>query len=284
MLGFKGKPYPTKIIHDKLYELLLQNRRLDGRRPDEMRPVSIQTGLIKKAAGSALVSMGGTKILAGVKMDLTTPYPDTPDVANITVNAELLPLASSTFEPGPPDERAIELARVVDRCIRESKAIELEKLAYIPGQRVAVLYIDIYVLDYDGNYFDPSVLAAVAALSTARIPRYEVRNGSLEKVEGETESIPMRRLPVSVTMGLIMDRIIVDPTPIEENALDASIVFGWGSSEEVAAIQKNSPGLLPLRVVGQLLEVSKQKSEELRSRLIEAINQHAPEQPPINEE
>lgn len=283
MLGLRGKPFPTKIVHDKLYELLLQGRRLDGRRPDEFRPVSIETGMIKKASGSALVSMGGTKILAGVKMGIGTPYPDTPEMANITVNAELLPLASSGFEPGPPDERAIELARVVDRCIRESKAIELERLVFIPGQKVAVLYVDIYVLDYDGNYFDPSVLAAVAALATARIPKYEVRDGELVKVEGESEAIPMRRLPVSVMLGLIMDKVIVDPTTIEEGALDASIVFGWGSSDEVAAIQKNSGGLLPLDLMGRLLELSREKAEELRGKLLAAIDQPAPERS-INEE
>lgn len=271
MYRIGGKPYPTKILHDKLYELILHEKRLDGRSPYESRQVTLQTNVIEKADGSAQVSIGGTKIIAGIKAEVGSPYPDTPNQANMTVNAELLPLASRSFEPGPPDERAIELARVVDRCIRESRAIDLEKLVYIPGQKVAVLYIDIYVLDYDGNYFDPSVLAAVAALATAKIKKYEVMNGLLKLVEGEFVKIPMRRLPVSVTLGLFMDRIIVDPTAIEESALDTSLIIGWSTEDEIAAIQKNTPGRLPFNILEEAINVSREASVRYRKKLIESI-------------
>jgi exosome complex component RRP42 len=274
-----GKPYPTKILHDKLYELILQEKRLDGRSPYESRPISLQTNLIDKAEGSAQASMGGTKIIAGIKTDVGSPYPDTPNQANLTVNAELLPLASRTFEPGPPDERAIELARVVDRCIRESRAIDLEKLVYIPGQKVAVIYIDIYVLDYDGNYFDPAVLAAVAALATARIKKYEVVDGALRLVEGEYLKLPVRRLPVSVTLGIFMDKIIVDPTAIEESALDTSIIIGWSTEDEIAAIQKNAPGRLPFNILEEAINISREVSIRHRRKLVESTG-WSPEEPP----
>ncbi|MEM2181619.1 MAG: exosome complex protein Rrp42 [Nitrososphaerota archaeon] len=271
MYRIGGKPYPTKILHDKLYELILHEKRLDGRSPYESRQITLQTNVIEKADGSAQVSIGGTKIIAGIKAEVGSPYPDTPNQANMTVNAELLPLASRSFEPGPPDERAIELARVVDRCIRESKAIDLEKLVYIPGQKVAVLYIDIYVLDYDGNYFDPSVLAAVAALATAKIKKFEVTNGILKLVEGEYINIPMRRLPVSVTLGLFMDKIIVDPTAIEESALDTSLIVGWSTEDEIAAIQKNTPGRLPFNILEEAINISREVSIRYRKKLIENI-------------
>ncbi|MEM2931859.1 MAG: exosome complex protein Rrp42 [Nitrososphaerota archaeon] len=271
MYRIGGKPYPTKILHDKLYELILHEKRLDGRSPYESRQITLQTNVIEKADGSAQVSIGGTKIIAGIKAEVGSPYPDTPNQANMTVNAELLPLASRSFEPGPPDERAIELARVVDRCIRESKAIDLEKLVYIPGQKVAVLYIDIYVLDYDGNYFDPSVLAAVAALATAKIKKFEVTNGILKLVEGEYIKIPMRRLPVSVTLGLFMDKIIVDPTAIEESALDTSLIVGWSTEDEIAAIQKNTPGRLPFNILEEAINISREVSIRYRKKLIENI-------------
>ncbi|MEM2374329.1 MAG: exosome complex protein Rrp42, partial [Thermoproteota archaeon] len=254
-----------------LYELILHEKRLDGRSPYESRQITLQTNVIEKADGSAQVSIGGTKIIAGIKAEVGSPYPDTPNQANMTVNAELLPLASRSFEPGPPDERAIELARVVDRCIRESKAIDLEKLVYIPGQKVAVLYIDIYVLDYDGNYFDPSVLAAVAALATAKIKKFEVTNGILKLVEGEYIKIPMRRLPVSVTLGLFMDKIIVDPTAIEESALDTSLIVGWSTEDEIAAIQKNTPGRLPFNILEEAINISREVSIRYRKKLIENI-------------
>lgn len=265
------KPYPSKIMHNKLYELILRGERLDGRRPYQYRPLELKTSIIEKTDGSAMVNLGGTKIVAGVKTALGQPYPDTPDQGNIVVNAELLPLASSFFEPGPPDERAIELARVVDRCVRESKMIELDKLVYVHGRTVLVIYIDVYVLDYDGNYFDPSVLAAVAALATAKIPLYEVRNGD---VIAKTESrfgLPVRKFPVSVTVGLIGDKILVDPTSLEESAIDTSIVLGWSDDDEMAAIQKNLQGLIRFDTIDEVIRVSREKSVELRTKLMEVL-------------
>ncbi len=265
------KPYPTKIMRDKLYELILRGERLDGRGPYQYRPLELKTAIIEKADGSAMVNLGGTKIIAGVKTALGQPYPDTPDQANIVVNAELLPLASSFFEPGPPDEKAIELARVVDRCIRESKMLELEKLVYIPGRSVLVIYIDVYVLDYDGNYFDPAVLASVAALATAKTPLYEVKNGEVVLNPDIRPSLPIRKVPVSVTIGLLGDKILVDPTSLEESAIDTSIVIGWSDEDEMAAIQKNLQGLIQLSVMDEIIRVSREKSIELRTKLMEAI-------------
>ncbi|MEM5804572.1 MAG: RNA-binding protein, partial [Candidatus Aenigmatarchaeota archaeon] len=93
--------------------------RLDGRSFDQFREVSIETNVVTSAEGSARVKIGNSLVLAGVKMDVMEPYPDTPDEGNLVVDAELLPIASPDFEPGPPDEHAIEIARVVDRGIRE---------------------------------------------------------------------------------------------------------------------------------------------------------------------
>ncbi|MEM2004386.1 MAG: hypothetical protein QXQ37_06995, partial [Nitrososphaerota archaeon] len=78
MYRIGGKPYPTKILHDKLYELILHEKRLDGRSPYESRQITLQTNVIEKADGSAQVSIGGTKIIAGIKAEVGSPYPDTP--------------------------------------------------------------------------------------------------------------------------------------------------------------------------------------------------------------
>ena len=273
MLSFtKGpKSYPAKIMQNRIYELLKQGKRIDGREPYDLRPISIKHSVVEKADGSALVSVGGTKILTGIKVDLGTPYPDRPNEGVFTVNAELLPLASASFEPGPPDERAIELARVVDRCIRESHAIELEKLVIKEGEKVYMLYIDIYVLDYDGNYFDPAVLSAVTALATCSVPKYEYCDGKLEKRE-ERFKVPMRTLPISVTMGIVKDKILVDPSRLEESILDTCIVMGFDSEFNVVAIQKNTSGLLDLNIIENLIDVGIRKADEIRSKLQEVVN------------
>ncbi|MEM4315623.1 MAG: exosome complex protein Rrp42, partial [Nitrososphaerota archaeon] len=248
-----------------------QGKRIDGRDPNSFRPITARTGVVEKADGSAIVSLGSTKILTGIKVEVGSPYPDRPNEGTFTVNAELLPLAYKSFEAGPPDERAVELSRVVDRCIRESHAIDLESLVLIKGEKVYMLYIDCYVLDYDGNYFDAAVLSAVAALLTGTMPKYRVVDGKVEKVEGERIPIPVKTIPVSVMMGLIKDVLLVDPIPVEESVLDTSIIVGYTSDSIVAALQKNTPGLMPISALKQAIETGKVKSQELRARLLECL-------------
>ncbi|MDJ0273000.1 MAG: exosome complex protein Rrp42 [Candidatus Caldarchaeum sp.] len=270
-LGLEKRGYGIKIMKNKIYELLKIGKRIDEREPLQYRKIEISTGVVEKANGSALVSLGKTKILTGIKVEVGTPYPDRPNEGVFTVNAELLPLASKTFEPGPPDERAIELSRIVDRVIRESKAIEVEKLCIVEGQKVYMIFIDCYVLDYDGNYFDASVLSAVAALKTMTLPVYRVVDGRIEAVPGEKMKLPMRTLPVSVTMALIRDKIVVDPLPAEEDVADTVVTIGYDSEGVLSAVQKSSPGLLPVNMFKEMVKIGLDSSAMLRRRLLEGV-------------
>ncbi|MEM0440298.1 MAG: exosome complex protein Rrp42 [Candidatus Caldarchaeum sp.] len=269
--GFEKRGYGIKIMKNKVYELLKLGKRIDERDPLAFREISMSTNVVDKADGSALVSLGKTKILTGIKVEVGSPYPDRPNEGVFTVNAELLPLASKSFEPGPPDERAIELSRIVDRVIRESKAIEVEKLSIVPSQKVYMLYIDCYVLDYDGNYFDAAVLSAVAALANTKLPVYRFVNDRIELVPGEKIQVPLRTYPVSVTMGVIRDKIVVDPLPAEEEVADTLVTLGYDSFGYVSAVQKSAPGLLNVEVFKQMVQIGLSKSEELRKRLLEVI-------------
>ena len=117
-------------------EMIEKGKRIDKRKIDQFRPIQIIPDYIKKAEGSALVRLGDTLVLAGVKMEIGKPFPDTPNEGILIVNSEFSPLASPEFESGPPGEDAVELARVVDRGIRESKAIEVDKLLIKEGEKV----------------------------------------------------------------------------------------------------------------------------------------------------
>src|ERR1700740_2982677 len=120
----------------QMLELLSKGTRLDGRGLSEVRKLEIQTGVIGKANGSAMVTLGNTQVLAGVKIDKGVPFPDTPDKGLLICGAEVLPMAAAYLEAGPPDESAIELARVVDRGVRESEMIDVASLCIKPGKWV----------------------------------------------------------------------------------------------------------------------------------------------------
>ncbi len=99
------------------------------------------------------MDLGATRVLAGVKLMLDEPMEDTPNQGNLVVSAELLPLASATYESGPPSPEAIEFARVVDRGIRHGNCVNLESL-FVEEEKAWTVYVDLYVLNYNGNLFD----------------------------------------------------------------------------------------------------------------------------------
>ena len=103
---------------DYVYDLIDSGKRIDGRGFHDHREITVERDTIDKAEGSALVKIGDTAVLVGVKVEPGEPFSDTPNLGVIMTNAELRPGASPDFEPGPPDENSIELARIVDRGIR----------------------------------------------------------------------------------------------------------------------------------------------------------------------
>ena len=214
----------TKVRLKQIEQLIEKGKRLDDRGLLDTREIKIEQGLIEKAEGSARVYLGKTEILVGVKVSTGEPFPDTPNDGVMTVNAELVPVASPNFEPGPPDENSIELARVVDRGIRESKCIDNEKLCIEPGKKVFVVFVDIYVLNHDGNLIDASAIAAMAALLNTKMPNYEIKDGELKIKQGYTP-LPVKNHPVTVTMGKISNHLIVDPSAEEEKVMDSRITF-----------------------------------------------------------
>lgn len=169
-----------EIKKDYVIDLMKNGKRPDDRGFLDYRPCTVEKGIFESAEGSARVKLGKTQVVAGVKIDVGTPFKDRPDEGVLSTTAELLPLASPTFEPGPPDENAIELARIVDRGIRSSNSVDLNSL-FIEKDKVLMVFVDIYVLDHDGNLIDASALAAMAALLNAKLPKYE--DGKLIRTE-----------------------------------------------------------------------------------------------------
>src|SRR3990170_3115402 len=154
----------TRVRQKQIGQTIEAGKRLDGRGLADYREFTIEEGLIERAEGSARIRLGKTEVLVGVKVETGAPFPDTPNDGVLTVNAELVPLASASFEPGPPDESSIELARIVDRGIRESKMVDSTKLCIEAGKKVFVVFVDVYVLNHDGNLIDASALAAVSEI------------------------------------------------------------------------------------------------------------------------
>ncbi|CAD5243529.1 exosome complex protein Rrp42 [Thermococcus camini] len=260
------------IMRDHILALLKEGKRVDGRGLEDYRDLEIKVNVIEKAEGSAWVRLGNTQVLVGVKVDMGEPFPDLPDRGVITTNVELVPLASPSFEPGPPDENAIELARVVDRGIRESQAVELEKLVIVPGKLVRVVFIDVHVLDHDGNLLDASGIGAIAALLSTRMPRvaYNEETDEVEVLD-EYEPLPVRRIPIPVTMAKIGPNILVDPNLDEERVMDGRIIITTDENGMISSVQKSEGGSFKLEEVMYAVDTAIKKAAEIREKVLEAV-------------
>ncbi|MGC8584969.1 MAG: exosome complex protein Rrp42 [Thermoplasmata archaeon] len=255
----------SEITKDYIKKLLEKGTRLDGRTADEYRKIEVQRNFIPRADGSALVKIGKTQVLVGVKVEKGPPFPDTPNLGILATNAELVPLASPTFEPGPPGEEAIELARVVDRGIREGKVIDLEKLVIKENELVWVVFADIHVLDYDGNLFDASSLATMIALLNTKVP---AKRNDL----GEDFNLPINHISVANTFVKIGDNIVVDPNLDEENIATARITVSTTEDGKVHAIQKGLEGSFTYEEILNTIDSAKRIGKDIRENIISKVD------------
>lgn len=246
----------SKLTADRIKKYLSEKgKRFDSRKFDEFREISIETGVSKNAEGSARVKIGKTEVLVGVKMDVATPYPDSKDKGNLMVNAELLPLSSPKFEMGPPKFPTIELGRLVDRSIRESKFIQLDKLCIKEGEKVWGIMIDIYSINDDGNLLDAAGIGAIAALKTAKIPKYDEKEERVVYGEHTNESIPLsKEIPISITVHKIGDNFIVDPSAEEEEISETRVTIA-SSDGVIFSMQKGKLKELEIEQFYKILDL-----------------------------
>jgi exosome complex component RRP42 len=252
------------IKRDFLAKLAENGKRADGRKFDEFRNIEIEPGVISKAEGSARVKIGNTQVITGIKMDIGEPYSDSPDSGVMTTAAELIPLASPDFEAGPPRENAIELARVVDRGIRESELIEVDKLCIEAGEKVWIVFIDIHILDFDGNLFDAASLASLAALLTTKVPaeRFEL---------GDDYPLPLKEPPISCTSVKYNGVVVMDPSLDEEEIAEARLTVATDKNGDIRAMQKGLNGSFSTDEIKKVIKASLDNGRKIQELLYKSV-------------
>ncbi len=253
-----------KLNTKTIKKMAAEGERLDGREMDEYREIKIEPDYIPTTAqGSARVKIGDTQVIVGISFGAESPYSDRPASGTIVTNAELAPMADREYESGPPQEPGVELARVVDRGIRESEAIDLEALCIEEGEKVYTVFIDIHVLNNDGNLLDAAALGAITALKTGYVPVYDEEEDELVHDEKEID-IPLTKFPVTATGRKIGDQILWDTTSEEEEALGARLTVTLTEEGNVVAMQKGGESPLTTEEIMEIIEDAKTQTENFR--------------------
>ena len=254
----------SKIERNYIKSNLRREERIDGRGLWDYRDFKIDSDVIASAEGSADVSLGDTRIITGLKYDVGVPFPDLPNEGVCTVMAELLPLASPLFERGPPNEQSIELARVVDRGIRHADCVQTKKLCIKEKEFVYILFIDMYVINHDGNLIDAGGVSALTTLISAHVPEGTIGENGLEwtgkYLTGETI---VKELPLVLTYGKIDNMIFLDPKLPEELVSEGKISISV-TEDNITSIQKSGAATFSIDEIKMLSEKSLEQGKKLR--------------------
>jgi exosome complex component RRP42 len=122
------------------------------------------------------------------------------------------------------------------------------------------VFLDIHVINYDGNLFDAATMAALLAMHSTTVPAS--RFGL-----GEDFPLPVNAWPITVTFIKLKDVIMTDPTFTEEMSADARLTVSIDDNGHVRAMQKGLKGALIYEEVIRALDIAQKLSLELRTRL-----------------
>ena len=238
--------------------------RPDGRQPSELRPVSIETGTIRHAEGSARISLGGTQVLCTASVeDRVPPFLKGSGSGWITAEYGMLPRATHTRSPreaatGRQGGRTHEIQRLIGRSLRS--VVELRGL----GERSITLDCD--VLQADGGTRCAAITGACVALSIALAKL--VRERTLTRW-------PMRETVAAVSVGLCAGQAVLDLAYEEDSEADVDcnvVGTATGSFVEIQATAERRP--FSNERLGELLALARGGLDRLREVQEEVLAPH----------
>ncbi|MDH3998859.1 MAG: ribonuclease PH [Desulfuromonadales bacterium] len=207
--------------------------RFDGRRTDQLRPVTIERGFTRYAEGSVLISFGETKVLCNASVEENVPpFMRGQGKGWVTAEYSMLPRATHTRSAreaarGKLGGRTQEIQRLIGRALRA--VIDFELL----GERTVV--IDCDVLQADGGTRTASITGAFVALSDAV-------NGLL--AAGKIKQSPLKDNVAAISVGIVSGQAVLD-LPYEEDSqaeVDMNIVMtGDGRFVELQGTAEEEP-------------------------------------------
>ncbi|KAK9096219.1 hypothetical protein Sjap_021716 [Stephania japonica] len=256
-----------------------QDLRSDGRRRLTYRPISVETGVIPQANGSARLRMGETDVIATVKAEIGKPSHLHPNRGKVSISVDCSAIASPVFEGRGGEELSTELSVALQRCLLGGKSgagagIDLLSLNVMEGKICWDLYIEGLVINADGNLLD-----ALGALSNTGIPKVNVAAEFSAEEQPEVDisdedflRFDTSSVPVVITLTKVGKHYIVDATLEEESHMSSAISVSINSRGQICGLTKRGGAGVDPSVVLDIISVAKHVSEHFIMKLDSEIS------------
>jgi ribonuclease PH len=227
--------------------------RVDGRLPDQLRPVRITPGYLPHAEGSALIEQGGTKVLCAVSVEDRLP-PFLRDKGSGWVTAEygMLPRSTHTRSPreaatGRVGGRTHEIQRLIGRALRAVTRLD------ILGERTFTVDCDVIQADAGTR---------CAAITGAYVALWQACELMLERRALST--MPLRDAVAAVSVGIIGGTPLLDLTYEEDSRAEADFNVALTSSGEFVEVQGSAESApFPRAMLEEVLRLAGKGIDEL---------------------
>eukprot|EP01028_Stygiella_incarcerata_P006069 TRINITY_DN24887_c0_g1_i1.p1 TRINITY_DN24887_c0_g1~~TRINITY_DN24887_c0_g1_i1.p1 ORF type:complete len:335 (+),score=103.44 TRINITY_DN24887_c0_g1_i1:125-1129(+) len=236
------------VTKDFLSAALGEGRRFDGRSFSEFRKLRVEFGPVR---GHVEALLGETRVRSVTTCEIVEPAAERPVEGFLTFHVQFSPIASPEYDPtvaahehgkAQQADLRLEIRRILQTSLRESRAIDTESLCILSGRKVWKLRVDVHVLDDCGNIAECAVASAMASLLHFRRPEVSVRGGevTVHPVE-ERDPVPLsvHHIAVCASFGVLEGGYIVaDPHVQEEPLLQSRMSVAVNGHGELCGMVK----------------------------------------------
>ncbi|KAK0082191.1 hypothetical protein PV325_010900 [Microctonus aethiopoides] len=254
------------------------NFRTDGRRQCEYRSIEVETKLMPQTNGSTRLRIGNSDVLVSVKVEVDSPFPNSPDEGKLEFFVDFSANAAPEFEGKGGNELGTEISNILTNAYQSSNAFDLKILSILKEKKCWKMYVDVLVLQCGGNLFDAIGAAVKAALFSTEIPKITAAtlDGGEADIQVSDDPFDCMRLnvenfPILITLCKIGDNCIVDPTAEEEACVSASVVVSVTANGKITSIVKTDYGSLLSTTLLKILQTATQVGNKLNDALMEAL-------------
>lgn len=271
-------------------------KRVDGRRLEQMRDVNIQYG---ESYGHVEVTLGNTRLVVRISAEATKPFEDRPYEGMFLITTDISAMASPMFENNRQSDEEAHIARLIEKAIRRSNALDLESLCISSGRSCWLIRADVQYLNYDGGLVDATCIGVIAGLLHFKRPDTSI-DGEKTIIYSMDERTPVGlsvlHVPICVTFSVFSgsensygdddgnnndkedddeesqpDLILVDATAQEEAVRDCAITFTMNKSKDLCQLSKPGGPSIEARSLihcgNVCFEIAKQVTDKIYTEL-----------------